>query len=48
MEFSDWRFNVRASNTESLLRLNVETRSNEGLMLTQTKQLLEVIGGEPG
>lgn len=28
MEFSDWRFNIRTSNTEPLLRLNVETKSN--------------------
>lgn len=28
MEFYDWRFNIRTSNTEPLLRLNVETKSN--------------------
>ena len=28
MEFSDWRFNVRTSNTEPLLRLNVETKGD--------------------
>ncbi|MDP2830347.1 MAG: phosphomannomutase CpsG [Sulfuricellaceae bacterium] len=28
MEFADWRFNLRSSNTESLLRLNVETRGD--------------------
>lgn len=28
MEFADWRFNIRTSNTEPLLRLNVETKSN--------------------
>lgn len=28
MEFSDWRFNVRASNTEPLLRLNIEARAD--------------------
>ncbi|HHQ6574846.1 TPA: phosphomannomutase CpsG [Serratia fonticola] len=26
MEFADWRFNIRTSNTEPLLRLNVETK----------------------
>ncbi|MDN0076839.1 phosphomannomutase CpsG [Crenobacter sp. SG2303] len=30
MEMADWRFNVRASNTEPLLRLNVESRANPG------------------
>jgi phosphomannomutase / phosphoglucomutase len=28
LEFPDWRFNLRASNTEPLLRLNVETRGD--------------------
>ncbi|WP_269933995.1 phosphomannomutase CpsG [Serratia liquefaciens] len=28
MEFSDWRFNIRTSNTEPLLRLNVESKGN--------------------
>lgn len=28
-DFGDWRFNIRASNTEPLLRLNVETRGDE-------------------
>lgn len=32
MEFSDWRFNLRASNTEPLLRLNVESRGNSQLI----------------
>ena len=32
LEFTDWRFNLRGSNTEPLLRLNVETRSNVALL----------------
>jgi phosphomannomutase len=28
LEFADWRLNLRSSNTEPLLRLNIETRSN--------------------
>lgn len=40
MEFNDWRFNLRSSNTEPLLRLNVETRANPAL-LTEKVQLLE-------
>ncbi len=38
--FSDWRFNLRSSNTEPLLRLNVETRANPALLLEKV-QLLE-------
>ena len=48
MEFADWRFNLRASNTEPLLRLNVETRGDAALLKTRTGELLELIGGEPG
>jgi phosphomannomutase len=48
MEFEDWRFNVRASNTEPLLRLNVESRGNERLMREKTNELLRIIGGIPG
>lgn len=32
MEFSDWRFNLRASNTEPLLRLNIEARRSKSLV----------------
>jgi phosphomannomutase len=48
MEFSDWRFNLRASNTEPLLRLNVESRGDTTLMRARTAELLALIGGEPG
>ena len=48
VEFDDWRFNLRASNTEPLLRLNVESRGDEALMTAKTEELLLVIGGEPG
>jgi phosphomannomutase len=43
LEFEDWRFNLRQSNTESLLRLNVESRADEALMMRQTKALLSII-----
>ena len=48
VEFDEWRFNLRASNTEPLIRLNVESRGNEALMREKTAELLELIGGEPG
>jgi phosphomannomutase len=48
VEFPDWRFNLRASNTEPLLRLNVESRGDEKLMQQRTAELLELMGGEPG
>jgi phosphomannomutase len=43
MEFEDWRFNVRASNTEPLVRLNVESRANQKLMREKTDELLKII-----
>jgi phosphomannomutase/phosphomannomutase/phosphoglucomutase len=46
MEFDQWRFNLRASNTEPLIRLNVESRGDRDLMQARTAELLELIGGE--
>ncbi len=43
VEFSNWRFNLRKSNTEPVIRLNVETCKNEMLMETKTKELLAKI-----
>ena len=48
VEHKDWRFNLRSSNTEPLLRLNVESRGDEALMRAKTAELLAVLGGEPG
>lgn len=43
MSFSDWRFNLRMSNTEPLVRLNVESRSDEQLMQIKRDELLALI-----
>ncbi len=48
VEYANWRFNLRSSNTEPLLRLNVESRSDEALMRAKTDELLGLLGGEPG
>ena len=48
VEFDRWRFNLRGSNTEPLIRLNVESRGDESLMREKTSELLELIGGQPG
>ncbi len=47
VEFDDWRFNVRSSNTEPVVRLNVESRANYDLMRQKTDLLLGLLGGEP-
>lgn len=44
-EFSDWRFNIRMSNTEPVVRLNVESRGDEVLMQEKTAEILAVMGG---
>ena len=41
--FTSWRFNLRASNTEPLLRLNVESRGDEALMREKTAELSGLI-----
>lgn len=46
MEFGDWRFNLRASNTEPLLRLNVETREDSALLEQKTSELANLIKAE--
>lgn len=46
VSFVDWRFNVRASNTEALLRLNVETRANPGLLEEKTRELMVALGND--
>ena len=43
MEFADWRFNVRMSNTEPLLRLNVESRGDRALLEEKTQEVLALI-----
>lgn len=43
LSFGDWRFNLRGSNTEPVLRLNVESRGDRELMERRTAELLAAI-----
>ena len=43
MEFERWRFNLRGSNTEPLVRLNVESRGNATLMHDKTAEILRLL-----
>ena len=43
MALGDWRFNLRLSNTEPVVRLNVESRGDKALMAAKTAELLELI-----
>jgi phosphomannomutase len=43
LEFPDWRLNLRKSNTEPVLRLNVETRRNPSLLQEKTGEILKML-----
>ena len=45
LDFGDWRFSLRASNTEPLLRLNVESHGNPGLVQARVDEISALIGG---
>ncbi|TPH15558.1 phosphomannomutase CpsG [Litorilituus lipolyticus] len=52
MEFATWRFNLRSSNTEPVVRLNVESKADTNLMKEKTQQILSLLladelSGEP-
>ncbi|WP_413728013.1 phosphomannomutase CpsG [Sodalis sp. RH19] len=46
VEYADWRFNLRSSNTEPVVRLNVESRGNTELMREKTAALLNILRTE--
>jgi phosphomannomutase len=46
VEYENWRFNLRMSNTEPIIRLNVESRADENLMKVKTEELLKIIRGQ--
>lgn len=43
LAFADWRLNLRASNTEPLLRLNIETRADAGMLAERTQQVRSLL-----
>jgi phosphomannomutase len=43
VEFENWRFNLRKSNTEPVIRLNVESRADVALMQEKTQELLSLL-----
>ncbi len=45
VEFENYRFNLRKSNTEPVIRLNVEARADRKLMEEKTEELLGMIRG---
>ncbi|MDR9500034.1 MAG: phosphomannomutase, partial [Hydrogenovibrio sp.] len=43
LEFDQWRMNIRLSNTEPLLRLNVEAKADEALVWQKVKEIETLI-----
>ena len=43
MEFDNWRFNLRSSNTEPVVRLNVESKGDKALMEKKTQEVLALL-----
>jgi phosphomannomutase len=43
LEYKDWRFNLRSSNTEPVVRLNVESRGDISLMKNKTSEILKLL-----
>src|SRR3990170_5006530 len=43
--YNNWRFNLRMSNTEPIIRLNVESKGDIKLMNEKTEELLKIIRG---
>lgn len=46
LEFKEWRFNLRGSNTEPVIRLNLETRGDVELMERMTIEILSIIDNQ--
>ena len=46
LDFGEWRFNLRASNTEPLIRLNIETRGDEALLADKIAEIQEWLEGQ--
>jgi phosphomannomutase len=43
MEFENWRFNLRGSNTEPVLRLNVESLQDSELVVSRTQEIAKIL-----
>ncbi|MGG7817980.1 phosphomannomutase CpsG, partial [Klebsiella aerogenes] len=43
IEYPEWRFNLRTSNTEPVVRLNVESRADDTLMKVKTEEILALL-----
>jgi len=45
LAFADWRFNLRQSNTEPLVRLNIESRGGSDGLTARVADIAALLGG---
>ena len=45
LEYPAWRFNLRRSNTEPVVRLNVESRGDAGLVAARLAEIAALLTG---
>jgi phosphomannomutase len=43
MNFENWRFNLRSSNTEPIVRLNIESRGDKKLVDQKAQEILAIL-----
>ncbi|WP_227676271.1 phosphomannomutase CpsG [Psychrobacter sp. 1044] len=46
LNFREWRFNLRASNTEPLIRLNIESRGNKDLLKVKIQEIQQWLASQ--
>ena len=46
LNFGEWRFNLRASNTEPLIRLNIESRGDEELLAIKIREIQQWLAAQ--
>ncbi|EFT9364421.1 phosphomannomutase CpsG, partial [Salmonella enterica] len=46
MSFPDWRFNLRSSNTEPVVRLNVESKGKQEIMKKMSCIIIDIMKKE--
>ena len=43
LSFTDWRFNLRSSNTESVVRLNIEAKADRDLVRSNLEEITKLL-----
>ena len=43
LSFADWRFNLRSSNTEPVVRLNIEAKADRDLVRSKLEEITKLL-----